>query len=165
MLLWIKLACRLKFAGILSIAWKSFCAILACTSVCKRFFPFLLLHAHVHVLYLFGTGYPPHIFSLSLSAPLFHIPFHISSSQEWPLCVISDQVAREWLRKWPTKWAIESEDLWMINTYTEQELQHWLNLSMLWWVKSLYFCTGSDDGSRLFTMSWLFNKWHFKLWN
>ena len=161
----IKLTCALKFTWILSAAWKSFCPIPACTYASLFLPPSVHLCTNATVVYLSGTGYPPHIFSLSLSIPLFHIAFYVSLSQEWPLCIVSDQVARECLQKWPTKWATESKGLWMINTYTEQEPQCWLNLSMLWWVKSLYFCKGSDDGSRLFTMSWLFNKWHFKLWN
>lgn len=34
---------------------------------------------------------------------------------------MSDQVAWDSQKKWPTKWVVESEDLWVINTYTEQE--------------------------------------------
>lgn len=141
------LAYGLKCTWILHLAQKSFCLVPAFTQASIFLPPFFHIHTCLASLQLF---------SLSISVSLFHVPFHIHSPEKWPLCIRSDQVARECLWKWPIKQRAESKHLWMINTCTEQEPQSWLNLNMLWWVKSLYFCNRSNDGSRLFTMSWLF---------
>lgn len=151
MFLWIRLAC-LRIKMYLNSAP---CTEIILSSpsfyISKHFSPSLLPHTHVHTCLA-----SLQLYSLSLSVSLFHVPFHIHSPEKWPLCIRSDQVARECLWKWPIKQRAESKRLWMINTCTEQEPQSWLNLNMLWWVKWLYFCKGSNDGSRLFTMSWLF---------
>lgn len=104
----IKFAYRLKSTLILSITLKS----LSNPSLHKKCFsPSFHIHMCTTVLYLFGTRNPPPILTLSLFMLLFHVPFHIMSSQKWLFCILSDQVTRECLRKWPTKWAIESKAL------------------------------------------------------